>query len=123
MQAKGQAGNNQDNGYDFLWVLALIFSVILLIWYFGRTYIAIGLYQVKFYEIQAIQYILAGWNMLASKIHVPIKLTVEGTDLQNWLQAIRTGRAEASYEMMMEILEDVGKYLRFPIALVLVILS
>ncbi len=123
MQQKGQAGGNQDTGYDFLWGLGLAFAIVLLIWYFGHTYMATYLYKIKFYEIEAIQFVLNYWNAWIVKIPVPLKLTVDAADLHTWMHKIRAGDTAAEFQMMYGILDAVGKYLRYPIILVLLILS
>lgn len=121
MQSRHQGGS-QDNSYDFLWGIALTFALIFVIWHFGRTFIASGLFQAKDYEIIAIQYVLNNWNMLMDKLHIPM-LAVQGDDLKAWQQVIQKGTEKAQYSLMVQVLTDVGKYLRYPVGFILIILA
>src|SRR5262245_6442542 len=112
MMQRGQAGaaGNQDNGYDFLWVLALVFGIIITVWYFGKNHIAFAIYQSKLYEITALQYVFDHWNAWVGKFHLPAFLTVDISGLSQWLKAIHQGKVAPEYKMLVEILSDVGSY-------------
>lgn len=53
-----QQQSGQDNSLDFLWAIALLIGGIILIWYFGKSYISTGVLYVRFYEIIAVNFVL-----------------------------------------------------------------
>src|SRR5262245_7903655 len=121
---RGQAGgNNQDNGYDFLWVMALVFGIIFAVWYFGKSHIAHVIYQTKMYEINALQYAFGYWNELVQKFHLPAFFAIQAKDLSEWMQAIQEGKVAPEYKMLLGILTDVGSYLRYPAVIILLLFA
>lgn len=121
---RGQAGGGgQDNSYDLLWGMALVFAVIIITWYFGKNYIADAIYQLKRYEIIGIEYVINHWNALMMRLNLPNVLIIQTNDLKEWLRLMGDGSAGAEYKMLVGVLTDVGKYLRYVAALILLIFA
>ena len=66
-----QQGGGGDRSLDFLWLLALIVGGAVLIWYFGKVYIAMAVFKVKLYEIISVEFIFRYWTELANLLNLP----------------------------------------------------
>src|SRR5262249_3370460 len=88
---------------------------------FGKNHIAFAIYQSKLYEITALQYVFDHWNAWVGKFHLPAFLTVDISGLSQWLKAIHQGKVAPEYKMLVEILSDVGSYLRYPAVAILLL--
>ena len=62
MAANQQPNNPSENSLDFLWLVVMVILAIAFIWYFGRSYIAAGVFQVRYYEIIGINFVLEVWG-------------------------------------------------------------
>ncbi len=121
MQGRQQGGGGgADNGLDNLWGVAALMAAVLLIWFFGRFYIVQVIYQIKYYEINAIGFVLNNWNLLAHKLGLP---GADLTPLQNLHELIRTKSIAANYDSLTYALGTVGRYLSIPMGLVLIVLA
>jgi intracellular multiplication protein IcmP len=122
MPAKGspppqQQGN--EGSMDLLWITVLIVAVALLLWYVGKNYIAHAVFFVKYYEIIAIKFVITFWDKIAHFFGLPI---VSTRSLDEWLFYITTHAGDyrdATFSALVNVHTDVGKYLRFPIAIIL----
>jgi intracellular multiplication protein IcmP len=122
MQGKGGGGGQQDSGLGFLWIIFLGIAVVLLVWHFGRIYITQFVYQLKLHEIRGLLYVLDYWNHLMDQWYIPF-LSVNTGLLESWANKIVTGNIARNYETMTQVLEDVGTFLRYPVALIVAILA
>lgn len=112
-----QSGGSQDPGSsDFVWISIIAVAGIALAWYFGHKQITSFVYNIRLREIQGIQWVLYGWNILAVKIHMPF-LSVQANDLQALAVAIQQKRlSTTSFDAMQVVSTKVGDYLRLVVA-------
>lgn len=123
MQARsvGGGGGNQDNGLDFLWGLALVMAIVIVTWLLAGKQIVLFLYQIKVYEIAAVQWLLQAWNSLAG--HWQFLPTVNLNPLQNLSDLLVNNRVDTNYNTLEKVLDQVGTYLRYPAILFIAILA
>lgn len=123
MQARGQGGGggSQEGSMDFLWGLGAIIALILIVWYFGGKNIALFLYKVKFYQIIVVEYVAGAWNALAAQ--VTLLPAIQLKTLQNLAARIETGTLSTQYATLQFALATVGKYIRYPVILIILILA
>lgn len=120
MAANQQAANQNDNSLDFLWMVVIVIVAVALIWYFGRSYIAAGVFQVRYYEILGINFVLQGWSKLVQFLHLPFAVP-NTQNLSEWLTYIQSKPGTVPFNTLADISTAVGKYLRIPIAIILAI--
>ncbi len=109
-----------ENSLDFLWAIVLIVTTILLIWYFGKNYITSAIFFVKLCEIAAIKFVFGFWDKLASFLHLPIA----NLDILNkWIGVINKQAGPANINTLIQVNADVGKFTRYPIILILLMLA
>lgn len=121
---KGGAPQSPPQGnesMDMLWISVLVVGVVLLIWYFGKSYIASGIFFIKHYEIIAMKFFLGIWDNVAKTIHLPM---VSTEILDEWSIYI-TGHSgdyrDITFPVLVKAHTDIGKYMRFPVAAILAI--
>lgn len=122
MPAQQQAGGQDQGSSDFVWISVIVVGGVFLAWYFGHAYITHFIYQIRLYEIEAIQYALHGWNLLAVTAHLP-NLQVPGHDLQSWALQIRAHKVDPSVATVAAVSDSVGNYLRYAVAPLLLIFA
>lgn len=112
---------NADNSMDFLWAVAFIIIAASLIWYLGKSHIIPVLFEIKFYEITAIQYVLNAWSRFAYNFNLPAYLIpAETTNLSSWVAYMQQAiPGDVSFGTVRDLSTAVGNYLRYPIALIL----
>ncbi|MDF3055212.1 MAG: icmP [Gammaproteobacteria bacterium] len=121
MQGK-QGSPPQDSGLGFLWVIFLSIAAVLLIWHFGRVYITQFVFQLKLYEIRGLLYVFDYWNHWMNQWHIPL-LMVDTNNLQAWGTKVITNSIARDYDTMTRIAEDVGRFVRYPLALLIAALA
>lgn len=121
-QQQAAAGKDGDNALDFLWIIVMVLGAIVLTWYFGKEYIAQGIFTVRTYEIKAIEWILGGWNKAVQFSHLPLP-QAGLQDLQEWTVYMQQKPVNLQVATLMNLSTAVGKYLAIPIALILTLLA
>jgi intracellular multiplication protein IcmP len=119
MQGQKQGGGG-ENSMDMLWMGGIIVAAVVAVWYFGRFQILHAAFFVKAHEISAIQFVLNGWNILAHKASLPEFNLSSLKDLQTQIQTKTIGTNYSALQIAMTM---VGKYLSYPLGLVLVALA
>lgn len=106
-----------DNSLDFLWMSAILVVSIFAIWYFGHTYITLGVFYTKLGESYLINWTILGADNLLQMFGVK---QFFGPVLSEWIEYIRTTPAdEVSFQELVVLSNAVGVYLRYPVALIL----
>lgn len=95
-----QQGNGQDNSMDMLWIMALVFGVLALVWYLKHDAISALIMQLRVWQIR-----LAG------------PFGGELAPVRDWL--LRTPPATVHFEELNVVSELVGHVWRWPVALLL----
>ncbi|MCL5260513.1 MAG: type IVB secretion system coupling complex protein DotM/IcmP [Gammaproteobacteria bacterium] len=109
--------SSQDGSLDFLWMMALLLGAIILTWYFGKAYISSVIFQIKYYEIIALNYFFAILTKPLLLFNLPIPNTAS---LNQWLVFIRKNYgAGVDFDVLADLCTATGNYLRYPIALIL----
>jgi intracellular multiplication protein IcmP len=113
--------SSADNSLDLLWLVVICILAVVFIWYFGKVYISTAVLKIRAGEIIAIRFVLEGWGKLLSFFGLP------GPDLSvlnNWLHFASTHYGSAlEFQWLERISDAVGKYLRFPAAIILILIS
>lgn len=124
MRQDQHAGSNSsnENALDFLWLIVGFVAACLLIWYFGKNYIAAAVFQLRYYELLAVNFVLSGWTKLVHFTHLPLPVPNMPalTELSTYLKA---GPSGADMNNLIKVSTVVGSYIRYPIILLLAFLS
>lgn len=118
---QNQQNNQNDNSLDFIWMIVLIVAAIGLSWYFGKNYITAFIYQVRFYEIAAITFVVNLWNQFTHL--VPFLPAIDLSKLNSWAALIQQKAVGTSFQALQDMSYDVGSYLRYPTIIVLAALA
>ncbi len=115
-----QPSQGQESSLDFLWTIVLIVGVVLVTWYFGKSYIITGIFYVKSWEIIAVKAILGFLDRIISFLHLP---SIDLTSLNKSIDIIKGGASGANFKTVTDISVSVGKFIRYPIILILIFLA
>lgn len=107
-----QGGGQGDHSYDVLWTMAAIFVVGGIVWYIYKAQIVSGFLTLKIYELDAL-------NFLGKLIDHPYYFE----PLRQTLITAREGAANIGYMDLLNKGGQVGKYLRIPAVVLLVMLG
>lgn len=111
--AAPQAGNQSDNSAGILWGVAAIFATIGVIWYVFKTQLIAAYLTIKFYEIVLVEYISG---------YLPFNhQTFE--QLQAVILYARAHAATVGFGDVVIIGNQVGYWLRIPLAVLLIVLA
>lgn len=121
MNGSAQQQSGGDNSLDFLWTIVLVVGLVLLAWYFGRSYIAAAVFYVKNLEITAISFVAAFWNKIAAVLHLPLASLQSLIKWTNYTQA--PAESSSQFNTLVAVSTDVGKYMRYPFILLLLIMA
>lgn len=122
MAAQQQGGGQDQGSSDFLWISIIAVGAVFVGWYFGGKYVTLFLYQLKLHEIDAIQFVLNGWNLFVLKLHLPI-LQLQATDLHILADHITQKTIGTSFATLMAVNTEVGNYLRYVITPILLVFA
>ncbi|MCH9644794.1 MAG: type IVB secretion system coupling complex protein DotM/IcmP [Gammaproteobacteria bacterium] len=113
--------NATDQTANFFWVLVMIIGAMLLVWWLARQYIVIPIYTLRHVEINMIIWFASIWDPVAHALHLP---AIDLANLEK-LQAFMTTSDPKLVEFkdFSVINSYVGAWIRYPVALVLLILS
>jgi intracellular multiplication protein IcmP len=120
-QQGGGGGGGGDNSLDFLWGIVLLVAAVLAVWYFGRIYVAMAVFKLRYFEILIISYVLEAYTPVANMVGLPVPNT---DSLIQALNIIQEGPSSTmSFSPLVEVSSIVGWYLAFPIAAILAVLA
>lgn len=110
-----------DRSLDFLWLIVLIVGSFLLLWYFGKTYIAMIVFTIKLYEIDLIYFVMGYWGKLIDAFGFPLPNL---SALTAWTDFIhKSYGATVDFSVLANLSTAVGKYLRFPVMIALTLMG
>ena len=118
--AKGAPEPQQQSGdrsLDFLWLIVLIVGGILLIWYFGKVYISMGVFKVKLYEIAAVEFFAKYWLGLAKILNWPVPNLQILHDCKTIIHSSYGSAVE--FKLLSDLSLAVGNFIRFPVIAIL----
>ncbi len=99
-----QQSGNQDNATDILWIVAGVFILALIIWYFFHAQIISFVFQLKIMEARVIE-------IFDPKI----------SDLKNAM--LRASPEQVKIGQVLNVCTAIGEYLRYPLCAILMILA
>jgi len=106
MPQAAQGGQNSDDALAPLWITGFIFIASFLVWYFNHALIVRFVFQLDLYQAYFVNLI---WP---------------GEPLNNIIQYIKTMNPElVNWSTLMSITAEVGNYMRYIYALVLIVLA
>ncbi len=105
---QGGGGQEADNSLAALWITLGIFVLLGFIWFFFKAYIISFVLMIRGYEADFISlFVPSGWS---SKLQ----------QAQNFIQSARQGNfSGVTVSDLVTVSNQVGDYLRFPIAVIL----
>jgi intracellular multiplication protein IcmP len=113
MPPAGQSqGGEPDNSFAALWMTIGLFVLFAAIWYFFNIYIIRFVFFVRYYEAYLISFLL------------PTEWTQPLIKIQQFIHSTQTGGYQTvTFTDMSHVSTIVGNYLRFPVALGLILLA
>jgi intracellular multiplication protein IcmP len=118
-----QPSSSQDPGTsDFAWFAIIIVVGLVIAWYFFQKQIINFIYEIRYYEIIAMQYAVDAWNTAVVKVNMPF-LQWHANKLQTLASAIHNRNVGSSFNALQSISTNVGDYLRILFAPLLVLLG
>lgn len=118
-QQQGQSSGSESS-LDFFWLMALVAVGGVLIWYFGKAYIAPVIFSIRNYELVAIRYIADIWANIAQFIHLPAPNLDKINDLQAFLA---TNPKTTNLSTVIDVSNQVGSYMMIPFSVILIVLA
>lgn len=113
--------NATDQTANFFWLLAAIAMICIALWYFEKRIILIALFAFRHVEISLLQWIVLGVNAAAKFMHLP---QLNDARLMAWQSIMHQANyKQVSFNDVMQESSDVGAWLRYPVAVILVGLS
>jgi intracellular multiplication protein IcmP len=113
MPAAQQPQGGADSALDFLWMIVIIVGSIAAIWYFGHKQIISFILMIRLYELHIVQYILTGYGLLASYLHLPLPNLERLSD--NFVY-ISSKPVDMSIQDLIGFSNEVGRYFAIPTA-------
>lgn len=112
MPPPAQGQGEADNSLAALWIIIGIFVLGAFIWYFFSSYIVAFVFTIRWYEAQII------------RLFIPNEWAVELNQAQQVIQASKaTGYGNITIPQLVAVSDAIGKYLRYPFAIILLALS
>lgn len=102
MAAAQQPQQQGDNSLAPFWIIVGIFALLWIIWYFAHGYIATAILKIRLYEAYLVRFFTPSINQAIHVIH-------------------NTSPADIKIQELADISAAVGNYLRYPIAIILLI--
>ena len=113
--------NQTDQTANFFWMLVMIVGVMLLVWWLARQYVVIPVYALRHVEIDVIVWFASIWDPVAHFLHLPV---IDVTNLQKLQSFMATSDPKvAEFKNFSLVNNYIGKWVRYPAALMLLILS
>lgn len=113
-------GGGPDNSLDFLWMIVLIVGGLALTWYFAHQYIVSGVLAVRTYEVAFIEYIMRGYGVIASYLHLP---TPNMDNLMGVMDTINSPPNDMTLQQLADLSTQVGRYYMIPVAIIIMIFA
>ncbi len=113
-----QQQSGQDNSLDFLWIVAVLIGVVVVVWYFGKVYISSAILTVRLYEILAINFV---GDYLIRGLHF-IGLPAFNLGLGPWIDYIHSSLGSSvGFQDLVAVSNVAGKYLRYPLGVFMIL--
>lgn len=114
-----QSGGQQaDQTSNFFWILIGIMIVLMVAWVYGHQQITRFLFAIRHYELLILIQIVSYINVVAHWLHLPTINFQEANQLQHFID--NSDPATVSFDSVSFISTQIGMWLRYPIALILV---
>lgn len=113
--------NATDQTANFFWFIVIIFGAVLIVWWLFRQWIVVPIYLARYYELDLLKYCLDAWTSVAGFLHLPIPHLSNIHAVQAHI--LKTNASTETFDNFAEINDYVGKWTRYPAALLLLILA
>jgi intracellular multiplication protein IcmP len=112
-QQQQQQGPSQDNSLDLLWIAGGVICAIVIIWYVFKPQIISGIFQIRLYEINLIDFAFELWSKGLSFVGI----SAQQATLQEWLIFIKKNKngVGIAFSTVADLSQAVGYYFRYPL--------
>lgn len=118
---QGGGQNASDQTASFFWYIVLIAVAVLVIWFLGKKYLVPPLFYIRTMEMYVIEYVLKGYNYLATMVHLPIAGVAR---IQHAVDFMANSNPKKVTIDQVEYVSNVaGYYFRYPVIAVLLVLG
>lgn len=117
-----QGGQQQtDQTANFFWLLCIICAVAIIFWWVDEKYVVIPLFWLRVCEIDVIRFLGEGWVPVAHLLHLPTPDFEQLDALQVYMQ--QSDPSRVPWQKFTAINTEIGEWTRYPIIVILVVLS
>lgn len=115
--------NASDQTAAFFWIMAMIMGGFLLVWWLRPEWIVVPIFWLRIHEISFLLFFSSVWDHIATFLHLPtlhehiLKLA------KRFMLTKISAPKHVDFNQMKAINVYVGKWMRFPCALVLFVLA
>lgn len=111
-----QQQSGQDTSMDFLWTIAIVIGIILLVWYFGRAQISTAVLYVRYYEIKFLDFAIYPF----AKLLQMVGFTLPQLNFSQWVTYIQGALgSKMNFSDLITVSTFVGSYMRYPLCLII----
>src|SRR3990167_725602 len=116
-----QGQQQTDQTASFFWLLCLLVGTAMLFWWFERQYIVMPAFWIRSYEIDGIYFLAQYWTPIAHFLHLPSPNLRELSAIQQFIYDANP--AKIDWAKFATVNAVIGKWMRFPIMVILLILA
>ena len=120
--AAGQQ-NQTDQTANFFWMLVMFIGAGMLVWWFEKTHIISFVFILRGIEMDLIIWFADGYTYMAKLLHLPVPYTHHSLEWWRDFIASHPDHTHLTFLSVQELSEDVGSWLRFPIAIILFVMG
>ncbi len=109
--------NATDQTANFFWLLALLTMGAIVLWWLEERWIVAGIFFIRHYEIDLIQWIVSGINKLIAWINFP---SIDLHKLNYWQHFMAVADKEkVTFPQVGSLSHAVGLWMRYPVMVIL----
>ena len=110
--------NATDQTANFFWLLVLLTLGVLVFWWLEAKYIVTFIFFMRHYEIELINGVITGINVIGGWLHLPAVNTINLTKIQSFMAI--ADKNKVMFQDVTLISDQVGLWLRYPVMFILV---
>src|SRR3989338_2954646 len=117
---QGQQSGVTDQTSNFFWLVTLFFGGAVIFWFVDSQYIVAPVFWMRVHQIEVVRLLAMLWSPIAQFFHLPQPDFQQLTAIQDYMQMVKPDGV--SWIKFAAINADLGRWTRFPVMIILVIL-